>query len=259
MENNLPELVTQISDNINITGLQNLSQCLTEIKPDIEAGGTKFTIIPNIVKDITNFILNKRKINTQEKRDKMIYSLYNKNLDIQSKKDEFQFQLESKKMDINIAEIKKNTEIELTKIENMKQTTLAEIDAQKEIKLNEIYYNTYNEISKINAEREIKLQELQYNHDIKIKEIDASTEKFMTQINEESRRFSKEFKFLFKNQKNRFKVRNEALAACEFLRKKASKEKTKLDKEYIVLLKIANEAPKEDFNFITILNEACNR
>ena len=64
MENNLPELVTQISDNINITGLQNLSQCLTEIKPDIEAGGTKFTIIPNIVKDITNFILNKRKINT---------------------------------------------------------------------------------------------------------------------------------------------------------------------------------------------------
>lgn len=239
------EQITQIRPDIDTDRLTSLSTCLSAISVDSPNLKPKISILPNLIKTIADYALERKKITVIEKRDQKIYSLYKSDLDLRKKQSDQLHERTMKQQNydyqIKMATILSEQEAKLEKINSDREVTLAQIEQAEQV-----------EVRRIERDFDIRLSTLNSEYAIKIRELDDQKEKFMALLKESARRFDQQMRMLRHEQAQREKLHQEALLMCEQLRKQS--KKGRLDPAYMALVQIAIDAQKENFQLIATLN-----
>lgn len=239
------EQIAQIRPDIDTDRLTSLSTCLSAISMDSPSLKPKISILPNLIKTIADYALERKKVAVIEKRDQKIYSLYKSDLELREKQSD---QLHER----TIKQQEYDYQVKMATVLSKRDAKLGKINADKEVTLAQIEQTEQIEMQRIEGDLDVQLKTLAAEYSVKIRELDDQKEKFMATLKENSRRFDQQMRMLRRNQTNREKLQQEALQACEQVRKQS--KKGYLDPTYMALLQIATAAQKEDFQLIATLN-----
>jgi len=235
----------QIRPDIDTDRLTSLSTCLSTITVDSPSLKPKISILPNLIKTVADYALERKKVAVIEKRDQKIYSLYKRDLELREKQSD---QLHERTM----KQQEHDYQIKMATILSERDTRLKKINADREVALAQIEQAEQTEVQRIERDFDIRLKTIAAEYAIKIRELDDQKEKFMATLSESGRRFDQQMRMLRRGQVQREKLHQEAMLMCEQLRKQS--KNGRLDPAYMALLQIAADAQKENFQLIATLN-----
>lgn len=239
------EQLAQIRPDIDTDRLTSLSTCLSTISVDSPSLKPKISILPNLIKTVADYALERKKVTVIEKRDQKIYSLYKSDLELREKQSD---QLHEHRM----KQQEHDYQVKMATILSERDSKLKKINADREVALAQIEQTEQIEVQRIEKDFEIRLKTLVTEYALRIRELDNQKEKFMATLKESSRRFDQQMRMLRRGQAQREKLHQEAMLMCEQLRKQS--KQGHLDPAYMALLQIAADTQKENFQLIATLN-----
>ena len=221
-------------ENIALDKLTDFSNNLSTIALNTPHLRPQISILPNVVKSVADYVLERKKLTILEKRDKQLIALNFKNIELQDSHDQRIYQQTIKKYELD-------ADIKLAEIESERKTTLAKIESEKS-----------NALAQIKRNRETEILRLTNDYNLQKKQLDAEKEKYFALLRESARRFNETMDLLKRDQCSRAKIHAEALLMCSELRENA--HSGQLDQSfYLALLKLAIESQKPDFDLISTL------
>ncbi len=137
---------------------------------------SKLKIIPNIVQDICDFILENRQQKMQERQFNTKVELFHQTLKARDRDSQ-------RKYDFEIEKIHLDAKTKIYESNNIRDAKLAEVEANKLVHL-----------AKIRSNEKTKIKEIESNYKLEKKRLDNSYESFNKLLKESNRRFNSQIK-----------------------------------------------------------------
>jgi len=157
------------------------------------------SIIPSVIRDISDFFLDLKRLKIDEKTSAAKAELIGQYIAIQERDSQRRFALESEK-------IQKQYALEMHKISTETETTLAKIDKRRTVELADIEKETTLGLEMIRAEGYAKLADIKRQYDIERRRQDFSLKKFMEALRESARRYDCDLRDRAKTQSELTKI-----------------------------------------------------
>lgn len=226
----MDNIVQYNCDNVDVESVSKFSDFLktdtvTQIRPTIR-------ILPSIVKDILDTIIEVKKINVNNRQ-------YNQKID-----------LANRVLDVQEEGIQARRKVELEKIHSDTRIKLREIESSYQIHLAQINADLEKELASINADEKVKLLTLKANYDLEKKKQDDMMARFKQEVDESNRRFNIQMKNIARQYRDMEKTRREISSTIKALNTKiingtAQKEDYDIYK-YLIQLKM--NSYRDNFN-----------